>query len=116
MIPFSLRGEDRPRDTKKERHMTQHKLHPDSLNTNFERHEYSGAILCAIGGVVAERAKSTDASEVESWSRQITILQEIVWSIRRGEYRPTDESIDEGIDAEADRCSSHIDCGEGGAA
>jgi len=27
-----------------------------------------------------------------------------------------DRSIDEGIDAEADRCSSHIDCSEGGAA
>ena len=96
--------------------MTQHKLHPDSLNTDFYRHEYIGAIHCAIGGMVAERAKSTDASEVESWSRQITILQEIVSSIRWGEYRPTEDQIAAGIDAEADRCSSHIDCSEGGAA
>jgi len=28
----------------------------------------------------------------------------------------TEDQIDEGIDAEADRCSSHIDCSEGGAA
>jgi hypothetical protein len=28
----------------------------------------------------------------------------------------SDESIDEGIDKEAERCSSHIDCSEGGAA
>ena len=28
----------------------------------------------------------------------------------------SDESVDEGIDAEAERCSSHIDCSEGGAA
>jgi len=42
--------------------------------------------------------------------------KQIAASIRQGKYRPTDESIDEGIDAEADRCSSHIDCSEGGAA
>jgi len=96
--------------------MTQHRLHPDSLTTDFERHEYIGAIHCAIGGMVAERAKSTDPSEVESWSRQITILQQIVSSIRWGEYRLTEDQIADGIDAEADRCSSHIDCSEGGAA
>jgi len=28
----------------------------------------------------------------------------------------TEDQIDEGIDAEADRCSSHVDCSEGGAA
>lgn len=89
--------------------MTQNRLHPDSLNTDFERHEYIGAIFGAIYCAIAERDRSTDASEVGSWNRQITILQQIVSSIRWGEYRPTDEQIDEGIDAEADRCSSHID-------
>jgi len=74
--------------------MTRCKLHPDRLPTNFERHEYIGALNCAIGGMVAQQAQSTDESEIHSWGREIAILKQIVESIRAGEYRFEQEPLD----------------------
>jgi len=93
-----------------------YKLHPTELPNDYQRNEYLSALNCAIGGLVLDRNQASTDRERASWSKEIAVLQKIVESIRQGEYRPTDESIDEGIDAEADRCSSHVDCSEGGAA